>query len=131
MAQDGRRCQAQTERPWNCLYRPEMGFYSSSQQLNETMGGSVPPCVHSVGGRVPRWSVGLMQTRMKTVLLVLFSSAAMFGQVVPGRYILELSSQPAAATSARRAEFAGRRASVRQGQLAARAAVAARGGVVV
>jgi subtilisin family serine protease len=78
-----------------------------------------------------------MQTVMKTVLLVFFSAAAMFGQVVPGRYVLELSSEPAArassagTASARRAEFAGRRASVRQGQLAARAAVAARGGVVV
>ncbi len=78
---------------------------------------------------------------MKTVLALLFSAAATFGQVVPGRYVLELSGAPAApsasraaspgTTTARRAEFAVRRTSVRQGQLAARAAVAARGGVVV
>ena len=56
----------------------------------------------------------------------------MTGQTIPGRYVLELSEEPAAARmTARSAEFAARRAAVRQGQAAARAAVAAHGGTVI
>ena len=76
---------------------------------------------------------------MKLTTLLLLSAAALFGQIVPGRYILELSGDPAAVAAskqgvrfaAREAAFAARRAGVRQTQIAARAAVAARGGTVI
>jgi subtilisin family serine protease len=69
----------------------------------------------------------------------LFSAFALSAQVVPGRYVLELSGDPAAVAAskqgvhfaAREAAFAARRAAVRQTQAAARAAVAAHGGTVV
>jgi subtilisin family serine protease len=76
---------------------------------------------------------------MKTASLLLFAVSAMLGQVVPGRYILELSGDPAAVSAAkqgarfaaREAGFAARRAGVRQGQASARAQVAAHGGAVL
>jgi subtilisin family serine protease len=67
---------------------------------------------------------------MKTVLLIGLCAAAMWGQVVPNRYVLELSGEPAAA-GVRRPGFAAQRGAVRQSQAAARAAVAAKGGAVV
>jgi len=78
---------------------------------------------------------------MKATLLLLFSAAVIFAQVVPGRYILELSGDPAAVTASRQTArpgaragagvLAANRAAVRQLQIAARTAVAARGGTVV
>ena len=76
---------------------------------------------------------------MRTLVLFLFPVAAMFPQTVPGRYVLELSGDPAAVVAtrpgvrlaARTAEFAARRAGVRRTQMTARAAVASRGGTVV
>jgi minor extracellular serine protease Vpr len=81
---------------------------------------------------------------MKTTARLLIAASclfgqAMYGQVVPGRYILQLAGDPAAVSAAkqgsrfaaREANFAARRAGVRQGQAAARAAVAARGGTVL
>ena len=76
---------------------------------------------------------------MKTILFLLLSASAMLAQVVPGRYILELSGDPAAVaaiqqgarSSARTAAIAARRTAVRQSQASARAAVAARGGTVI
>jgi len=108
------------------------------------MGGGMPPSMDSVCGTVPRCRILAIKTpAMKTtgLLLCAFLSAAsgMFGQVVPGRYILELSGDPAAVSAvkagarfaAREASFAARRTGVRQGQAAARAAVASRGGTVL
>jgi subtilisin family serine protease len=76
---------------------------------------------------------------MKSILLLALSTGAILGQVVPNRYVLELSGDPAATVSvregarfaARSVNFAAHRAVVRQSQDAARAAVAARGGRVV
>jgi subtilisin family serine protease len=76
---------------------------------------------------------------MKTTILLLLSAIAALGQVVPGRYVLELSQDPAAVAAsqagarfaARDAAFAARRAGVRQTQMPARAAVAAHGGRVI
>src|SRR5579871_20772 len=76
---------------------------------------------------------------MKSVLLLCVFSAAVCGQVVPGRYIVELSGDPAAAAvtkqgarfAARDARFASRRAAVRQSQAAARRLVASHGGKVM
>src|SRR5207249_4718169 len=105
------------------------------QALNRKPGGSVPHCARMVGGRMTR----LGRPLMKTLVFFLFPVAAMFPQVVPGRYVLELSGDPAAvaATSqgarfaARTADFALRRAGVRRTQMASRTAVAARGGTVL
>ena len=66
---------------------------------------------------------------MKTILFLLLSASAMLAQVVPGRYILELSGDPAAVaaiqqgarSSARTAAIAARRTAVRQSQASARA----------
>ncbi len=63
----------------------------------------------------------------------------MFGQVIPGRYVVELSGDPAAVAAARQgsrfaareAGFAARRAVVRQGQNPVRRAVANHGGTVL
>ncbi len=63
----------------------------------------------------------------------------MFAQVVPGRYILELSGDPAAVAAvqqgvrprARATAMAAHRTAVRQLQVSARTAVAARGGTVI
>lgn len=69
---------------------------------------------------------------MRLVLLAFTLSAAMFGQTIPGRYVLELSGEPAAAhLTARSAAFAARRAGVRAAQADARKAVAAHGGTVI
>jgi subtilisin family serine protease len=76
---------------------------------------------------------------MKTTILLLLSALAAVGQVVPGRYVLELSQDPAAVAAskagarfaARDAAFAARRAGVRQTQMSARVAVAAHGGRVI
>jgi minor extracellular serine protease Vpr len=56
---------------------------------------------------------------------------SIFGQVVPGRYVVELAGDPAAAAAAPRAELAARRAGVRQLQVDARQAVADLGGTVI
>jgi hypothetical protein len=76
---------------------------------------------------------------MKTILFLLLSASATFAQVVPGRYILELSGDPAAAAAvqqgarsgARTTAIAARRSAVRQMQATALTAVAARGGTVI
>ena len=73
------------------------------------------------------------------VALVSLSVAAVYAQVVPGRYVVELSGEPAAVTTAkqgprsamRESEFAVRRAGVRQTQAAARRAIAEHGGTVL
>jgi subtilisin family serine protease len=86
-------------------------------------------------GTLPRTA----KTSMKTIVLLLLSAAASLGQVVPGRYVLELSQDPAAVAAvksgarfaARDAAFAARRAGVRQTQVSARVAVAAHGGRVI
>jgi minor extracellular serine protease Vpr len=67
---------------------------------------------------------------MKTVVLLFVSMAAAFGQVVPGRYVVELAGDPAA-VAAPRAELAGRRVGVRQRQANARQAIADLGGTVL
>src|ERR1039457_7133767 len=76
---------------------------------------------------------------MKTILFLLISTSATFAQVVPGRYILELSGDPAAVapvqpgarSGARATAIAARRTAVQQLQASARTAVAARGGTVI
>jgi subtilisin family serine protease len=76
---------------------------------------------------------------MKTILFLLLSASAAFAQVVPGRYILELSGDPAAVAAVQQGARSGARASaiaahriaVRQLQASARTAVAARGGTVI
>src|ERR1035437_10315203 len=76
---------------------------------------------------------------MKTIFFLLLSASATFAQVVPGRYILELSGDPAAVAAvqqgarpgARATALAAHRTAVRQSQASARTAVAARGGTVV
>ena len=110
---------------------PSAGQFAA---LTGEVCGSVSHDDHRPCGRVPRFKISPMKT---TVFL--FLSAAAFGQVVPGRYILELSQDPAAVAAskagarfaAREAAFAARRAGVRQSQVAVRAAVAAHGGTVV
>ena len=76
---------------------------------------------------------------MKTILFLMLSASATFAQVVPGRYILELSGDPAAVAAVQRGErpgarataMAARRTTVRQVQASARTAVAGRGGTVI
>ncbi|MCX6628877.1 MAG: S8 family serine peptidase [Candidatus Solibacter sp.] len=78
---------------------------------------------------------------MKTTFFLLLSASAMFAQVVPGRYILELSGDPAAVAAVQQGArpgasvaataMAARRGAVRQSQASARTAVAERGGTVV
>jgi subtilisin family serine protease len=76
---------------------------------------------------------------VKSTVVLLLLAFGLAGQVVPGRYILELSGDPAAVSTAkqgvrfaaRAAAFAARRAGVRQTQTAARAAVAVHGGTVI
>ncbi len=72
---------------------------------------------------------------MKTILFLLLSAYVTFAQVVPGRYILELSGEPAAVSAprsgARATAIAARRTAVRQSQASARSAVAAHGGAVI
>jgi subtilisin family serine protease len=76
---------------------------------------------------------------MKTTIFFLCSVAVALGQVIPGRYVLELSQDPAAVATVnagarfavRDAAFGARRAGVRQTQMSARAAVATHGGRVL
>ncbi|MGA2269670.1 MAG: S8 family serine peptidase [Bryobacteraceae bacterium] len=76
---------------------------------------------------------------MKTVVLFLFSAAAVLGQAVPGRYVVELAGDPAAIAAARQgsrfaareADFAARRAAVRQSQTDARTRITELGGTVL
>src|SRR5271157_1002877 len=76
---------------------------------------------------------------MKSVALFLFSAAAVLGQTVPGRYVVELAGDPAALATARQgsrfaareAGFAARRAAVRQGQMDARTRIGELGGTVL
>src|ERR1035441_2217159 len=76
---------------------------------------------------------------MKTILFLLLAASATFAQVVPGRYILELSGDPAtvaaiqqgARPGALTTPIAARRTAVPQSQASARAAVAAHGGTVI
>jgi minor extracellular serine protease Vpr len=72
------------------------------------------------------------------VLFLILSLAPCVAQVVPGRYVLELSGEPAAVAAkgarrgaARNSLMAARRTAIRQSQVAARTAVAAHGGAVV
>jgi subtilisin family serine protease len=66
---------------------------------------------------------------MRPFLLAIFLVSISSGQVVPNRYVLELSGEPA--SPARSAGFAARRIAVRQMQAKARAAIVAKGGAVV
>ena len=76
---------------------------------------------------------------MKITLLFALSALALSAQTVPGRYVLELSGDPAAIASsrpgvrmaARAADFPAHRDRVRQSQAAARTAVATHGGMVI
>src|SRR5260370_16133124 len=75
---------------------------------------------------------------MKTIVSLLLLASAAFAQVVPGRYILELSGDPAAVaaaqgarSAARSTAIAARRTAVQQLQVSARTGVAARGGTVI
>jgi minor extracellular serine protease Vpr len=68
---------------------------------------------------------------MKTVVLFVLSMAAAFGQVVPGRYVVELAGEPAAVAALHRSEIGLRRAAVRQRQASARQAVEDLGGTVL
>lgn len=112
-----------------------MNARNPNQSLRPTVGGGLPPSGTSLCGRVPRGGI----PAVNSALLLTLAASAMFGQVVPGRYILELSGDAAAVSmakqgtrfAARAAGFATRRSGVRQGQAAARAAVAARGGTVL
>lgn len=82
---------------------------------------------------------GLRQGAAKAITLAIFSAVAVFGQVVPGRYIVELSGDPAAAAptragarlAARDTGFTARRAAVRRGQVPIRRGVADHGGTVL
>ena len=105
-----------------------MGDARHNQRDNRIEGGRVSHPIIYVGGRVPRRDF----QPMKRVLFFVLSASAVFAQVVPNRYILELSGEPAATLNLRRgAIFDAHRTVVRQSQTAARAAVAAHGGTVV
>jgi minor extracellular serine protease Vpr len=103
--------------------------------LSRTRGGVMSPGIATTGGRLPR----VEKLAMKATILLFAAALSAFAQVVPGRYVLELSQDPAAVAAyqagarvaAREAAFAARRAGVRQTQMSARAAVAAHGGRVV
>jgi subtilisin family serine protease len=76
---------------------------------------------------------------VKGVALLLISAAAVLGQTVPGRYVVELAGDPAAIATARlgsrfaarEAGFAARRAAVRQSQTDARTRIGELGGTVL
>jgi minor extracellular serine protease Vpr len=96
---------------------------------------TVPPRARKAGGRVPHV---FREVAVKSVLFLFVSAAAMFGQAVPGRYIVELAGDPAASVmkegarfAARDPRFSQRRAVVRQGQSNARRGVADHGGTVL
>jgi subtilisin family serine protease len=68
----------------------------------------------------------------KGVALFLFSAAAVLGQTVPGRYVVELAGDPAArATAVQGSRFAARRAAVRRSQTDARTRIGELGGTVI
>ena len=67
---------------------------------------------------------------MKICVLVLFPAIVAIAQQIPGRYVVELTGEPAAA-AARSGRFAAARTAVRQGQANARRDVASRGGAVI
>jgi subtilisin family serine protease len=98
--------------------------------------GILPPRPRKTGGRLPHV---FREAAAKSALFLLVSAAAAFGQVVPGRYLVELAGDPAAAAvmkegarfAARDPRFAPRRAAVRQGQSNARRGVADHGGTVL
>jgi len=99
------------------------------------MGGVTTPFCDSESGAAPRKPLVVW----RSLPLLLWAASGLFGQVVPNRYILELSGDPAAIAAAkqgarfaaREPAFAARRAGVRQGQARARAEVAAHGGTVL
>ena len=76
---------------------------------------------------------------IQTSALFLAATGAAFGQIIPGRYIVELAGDSAAVAAvkqgarfaARESGFAARRLAVRQGQTDVRRAVAEHGGTVV
>ena len=69
--------------------------------------------------------------KLKTSVLIFLSfAAAVFGQVVPGRYVVELAGDPAAVAGPK-AEIGLRRANVRQRQASARQAIENLGGTVL
>jgi subtilisin family serine protease len=82
---------------------------------------------------------GMKAVWVKTVVLFLLSVAAVLGQVVPGRYVVELAGEPAAVLAARQgsrfaareASFAAQRAAVRRNQADARTRITELGGTVL
>jgi subtilisin family serine protease len=76
---------------------------------------------------------------VKSAALFLVSAAVVWGQTVPGRYVVELAGEPAATAAAkqgsrfaaREAGFAARRGAVRQGQRDARTRIGELGGTVL
>lgn len=76
---------------------------------------------------------------VKSAALFLVSAAVVWGQTVPGRYVVELAGDPAATAAAkqgsrfaaREAGFAARRAAVRQGQTDARTRIGELGGTIL
>jgi len=76
---------------------------------------------------------------VKSAALFLVSAVVVWGQTVPGRYVVELAGDPAATAAAkqgsrfaaREAGFAARRAAVRQGQTDARTRIGELGGTVL
>ena len=98
------------------------------------MSQPVPP----TGGAWRQLAAGLRVTGKFTVLVAALAFA-LCAQTVPGRYVLELTGDPAAIAAARpglrmaarAATFPAERNRVRQAQAAARTAVAAHGGTVL
>ena len=80
-----------------------------------------------------------VESIMKSVALLLFSAAAVWGQTVPGRYVVELAGDPAATAAAqqgsrfaaRETGFVARRAAVRQSQTDARTRIGELGGTIL
>jgi subtilisin family serine protease len=78
-------------------------------------------------GRIPRRINYEECVGVRSIALLVFSAAAVWGQTVPGRYVVELAGEPAA----RGAGFAARRAAVRQSQTDARTRIGELGGTVL
>ena len=80
-----------------------------------------------------------VESIMKTVALLLFSAAAVWGQTVPGRYVVELAGDAAATAAAKQGSrfaaretgFVARRAAVRQSQTDARTRIGELGGEIL